>query len=195
MNQEKLLIIESARGSCLTTLSSFLLMLLSFFIWVLISNFAIEKTSVDRQEMFTPEWLLPFSMLLGFALHEYCQYAFIRLFGGYPQYGNRKSDKRTYLEQKYQFRVTMRFWSPDKKFSLAQYLTIVFSPTVITFLLLPATMMMWKNPVFTSMIWMIGFVNSFFIALDFLIAFKLIISGKFNYYVVDTREGTYLVKK
>ena len=145
--------------------------------------------------MFQSEGLIVFSFLLGIALHEFCQYAFLRLFGGNPRYSGRKYDRdRTYLQRKYLSTVIMRLWSPGKKFALAHYLVIVLSPTIMTFGVYPVAMRIWQNPDFLSVFWVIGLVNSALVAFDILIALKLIGSGNLSYAVVDESEGTYLVK-
>jgi hypothetical protein len=136
-----------------------------------------------------------FSLLVGFGLHELCQYAFFRLFGSSPRYSGRKYDEnRTYLQSKYLFPVIMRFWSPGKRFSLVQYLVIVLSPIPLTFGLLPIAMITWQNPGVHSVIFATGFISATLIGFDILIAVKLIASGDFDYDVVDESEGTYRVK-
>jgi hypothetical protein len=145
--------------------------------------------------MFQAEGLIVFSFLFGIALHELCQYAFLRLFGGNPRYSGRKYDRnRTYLQRKYLSTVVMRFWAPGKKFAFAQYLAIVLFPTILTFGLFPTAMVIWQTPTFLSIVWIVGFVNSALIAFDILIALRLIAAGNLNYAVVDESEGTYLVK-
>lgn len=195
MSQEKLHIIRADRGSCLTTIGVSLLVMVFILLWIAVSNFIIDRTSVVRQELFRSGWLIVISFLFGIALHEFCQYVFIRLFGGKPRYSGRKYDQsRTYLQRRYLSTIIMRFWSPGKKYALAQYLVIVLSPAIMTFGVLPIAMMFWQNPAFLSIVWIVGFGNSVLIALDCLIALKLIASGNFDYSVVDESEGTYLVK-
>jgi hypothetical protein len=156
----------------------------------------MDKLSAARPELLESEWLMLFSLLIGFVFHELCQYIFFRLFGVSPRYSNRKYDeKRTYLKRKYLFPVIMRFWSPGKRFSLVQYLVIVLSPIALTFGLLPIAMIMWQNPVFQTVVWIMGFMNSALIAFDILIAVKLVASGNFDYYVIDESEGTYRMKR
>ena len=171
------------------------LVFLAFLMWIAVANFIRDNWLIARPNLLEANWLILFSALLGFVLHELCQYTFFRLFGGSPRYSGRKHDgKRTYLQRKYLFPVIMRFWSPGKRFSLGQYLVIVLSPVLLTFGLLPVAMVMWQNPVFQTIIWITGFTNSVFIAFDILIAVKLIASGGFDHYVVDESEGTYRVK-
>lgn len=195
MSQHKLHVIRSDQGSCLTTISSFLMMLIGILVWIAVTNYVIDVLLVTRPKLLESEWLMLFSVLFGFIFHEFCQYVFIRLFGGSPRYSGRRYDeKRTYLQRRWLFPVIMRFWSPGKKFSLAQYLIIVLSPVAATFGLLPFVMIAWQNPVFQTLIWITGFTNSALIAFDILIASRLIASGSFDYYVVDESEGTYRVK-
>jgi hypothetical protein len=195
MNQEKLHVIRSDRGSCLTTISSMVLVFLAFLLWIAVANFVRDNWLIARPNLLEANWLILFSALLGFVLHELCQYTFFRLFGSSPRYSGRNYDeKRTHLQRKYLFPVIMRFWSPGKRFSLAQYLVIVLSPVLLTFGLLPIAMIAWQNPEFQILIFVLGFISAALIAFDILIAVKLVTSGGFDYDVVDESEGTYRVK-
>ena len=195
MNKEKVHVIRSDRGSCLTTISSMLLVLITLLTWIAVANFVRDNWFISRPNLLEANWLLLFSAVLGFVAHELCQYLFFRLFGSSPRYTGRKyGEKRTYLERKYLFPIIMRFWSPGKRFSLVQYLVIVLSPVLLTFGLLPIAMIVWQNPAFQTGIWLIGFMNAALIAFDILIAVRLIAWGGFDYYVVDESEGTYRVK-
>jgi hypothetical protein len=172
-----------------------ILVFIGFLTWIAVANFVRDKWLVARPNLQESEWLMLFSLLLGFVIHELCQYVFFRLFGSSPRYSGRKYDeKRTYLQRKYLFPVIMRFWSPGKRFSLVQYLAIVLSPILLTFGLLPIAMIAWQNPRVHSVIFAIGFMSATFIGFDILIAVKLIGSGGFDYDVVDELEGTYRVK-
>lgn len=196
MSAENNLVIKAGEGSCLTTLGSFLLIPIPFSAWIIITNLIIDNSSVVRRDLFQSEGLILFSMLLGFAVHESCQYFSHRLFGGKPQYSSRKRiEKRTYLERKYLFPITMRFWSPNKKYSIIQYLAIALSPTIINFTLFPLAMIYVQNPVFYSAVWIIGFTISFFIPMDLLIAGKILLSIKDGVFVMDKADGTYLVQR
>ena len=196
MNQEKLHVIRSDRGGCLTTLSSMFLVFIAFLMWIAVANFVRDNWLIARPNLLEADWIILFSALLGFVLHELCQYGVFRLFGVSPRYSGRKYDEqRTYLQRKYLFPVIMRFWSPGKRFSLVQYLVIVLSPIPLTFGLLPIAMIAWQNPGFLAVIFVIGFISATLIAFDILIAVKLIASGGFDYYVVDESEGTYRVKR
>jgi hypothetical protein len=196
MSAENNLVIKAGEGSCLTTLGSFLLIPIPLSAWILISNLIVDKTSILRRDLSQSEGLFFFSMFLGFVLHESCQYFAHRLFGGKPQYSNRKRlENRTYLKIKYLFPITIRFWSPNKDFSIIQYLFIVLSPAIINFTILPLAMIYGHNPAFFSAIWIIGFTISCFIPLDLLVAGKILSSAKDGLFVVDNADGTYLVKR
>jgi hypothetical protein len=196
MSKEDDLLVKSDEGSCLTSLGSFLLLPIPFFAWLAISNLVIDNTSIVRHELPYSEGLLLVSIFLGFVLHEYCHYLFIRLLGGQPRYGKRKhKENRTYIERKYLFPITIRFWSLGTEFSLIQYLFIVLSPSIMTFLCLPAVMATWQNPVVTIVIILVGLTNSILIPMDFLVAGKLLASGGIGYRVVDKADGTHLIKR
>ena len=194
MKENKTLLIKSYEGSCSSSLVSILLIPIPFLIWAGLAMFIIEKTLIPKDLLSTSPLVFLFSALLGYGFHDFCHFFALKFFGGKPKYGKRKyKEGRSYFDRKWLFPITIRFWSPGTVFSRVQYIIIVLTPILFNYLILPLFMLVYRDPLYISVILIIGLFISSFIPMDLSIAGKIMLSSEKGQFIVDEEAGTFLL--